>query len=267
VSSPSGKRLLILIIPCLITLLVPSPSRSEEKYSPENADVLWTRQYGKKLVRSLKQAEREIFVLQYLVMGRGHVPEVRSILDTLKMKASNGVTVKIIADGSRKGPRGNPINSMLESYFGTMPVQVKITSPDKVMHSKVVIVDRKQSFIGSQNWSKNGLKENIELAAFVDDKQFSSNLQNRLQSSLEGTLRENVLDPGEKTINEVNRRELKSLPGIGPHFSEQILKYRREAGRIETINELRTISGIGKKRLRVLKRYFKRNRKQSHSSD
>lgn len=241
-----------------------TPLHAQQTYDVEDAEVLWTEQYGDRLVRQLERAREEIYVMQYLVMGRGHVPKVRKILDTLQQKAREGVRVIIVADGSREGDYGNPINSMLRSEFDTGNVDVTVLSAEQVMHSKVVIIDRTHSFIGSQNWTKSGLADNVELAVHVHDEDFSSDLRDQLEGSYEEETREPVLRRGEKSINEVNRRELTSIPTIGPHFAEEIVIFRRRQGKIRELNKLREIPGIGDDRFDVLRNYFSETARQRY---
>jgi phosphatidylserine/phosphatidylglycerophosphate/cardiolipin synthase-like enzyme len=250
------QRFLVVILTVVFLILPSEELCARTQYDPENAEILWTGEYAKTLVEELKKAEEEIFVLQYLVMGRGYVPRVRRILDVLKNKARRGVDVRIIADGSREGSYGNPINSMLNTTLDTGSARVTVLSPQQVMHSKVVIIDSSVSFIGSQNWTKSGLSENLELAALVKDRDFSRDLLDRLRTSLADRLDRTVLKRGEKSINDVTFQELKSLPIIGRHYAGEILDFRRKMGLIRDIDQLNELEGIGEKRMKVLRDYF-----------
>lgn len=46
-------------------------------------------------------------------------------------------------------------------------------------------------------------------------------------------------------LNEVPHQQLTLLPGVGPALAERIIRYRRERGRFETLEELRRVDGIG----------------------
>ncbi|HWP82240.1 MAG TPA: helix-hairpin-helix domain-containing protein [Bacteroidota bacterium] len=63
--------------------------------------------------------------------------------------------------------------------------------------------------------------------------------------------------PGEKLdINKATKAQLMKLPGIGEVTAERILIYREEVGRINNLEELRTIKGITAKRFNQLKNYI-----------
>ena len=53
-------------------------------------------------------------------------------------------------------------------------------------------------------------------------------------------------------LNNATAEELTMLPGIGPAFAERIVEFRRERGRISSLEELREISGIGPARLEAM---------------
>ena len=57
-------------------------------------------------------------------------------------------------------------------------------------------------------------------------------------------------------INTVTQEELMSIPNIGKVYSSRIIDYRYEHGKVESIDELLTIKGIGEQRLALLKQYL-----------
>ncbi len=56
-------------------------------------------------------------------------------------------------------------------------------------------------------------------------------------------------------VNRADSLDLVALPGIGPALAGRILVFRRERGRVDAVDELREVNGIGEKRLADLKRY------------
>ena len=57
-------------------------------------------------------------------------------------------------------------------------------------------------------------------------------------------------------INLATAEDLQSVPGLGRELSQRILALRKERGGFHFLEELRDVSGIGEKRLAVLKAYF-----------
>ena len=54
-------------------------------------------------------------------------------------------------------------------------------------------------------------------------------------------------------LNQATPRQLDELPGIGPVLAGRIVEYRQRKGGFHSVNELRAVSGIGKKRYSALK--------------
>jgi competence protein ComEA len=50
-------------------------------------------------------------------------------------------------------------------------------------------------------------------------------------------------------LNTAQRKEFMELPGIGEQLAERILQYRKAHGAFRTIEQLREVKGIGKKRM------------------
>lgn len=50
-------------------------------------------------------------------------------------------------------------------------------------------------------------------------------------------------------LNRATEREFDALPGIGPQLAERIMEYRRSVGTFHSLEELRAVKGIGKKKL------------------
>ena len=66
-----------------------------------------------------------------------------------------------------------------------------------------------------------------------------------------------LLLKGEKMdINKADISNLILLPTIGEKLSKRILYYLKEKKRVKNIEQLLEIKGIGKKRIKVIKRYF-----------
>jgi competence protein ComEA len=49
-------------------------------------------------------------------------------------------------------------------------------------------------------------------------------------------------------LNQATDQDFDALPGIGPRLAERIMEYRRSVGVFHSLDELRAVKGIGKKK-------------------
>jgi comEA protein len=70
-------------------------------------------------------------------------------------------------------------------------------------------------------------------------------------SDLQAKTSGRLIDP-----NLASRKELETLPGIGPVLAPRIIAYRRTHGPFKKISDLKKVSGIGSKKLEKMKPYL-----------
>lgn len=58
-------------------------------------------------------------------------------------------------------------------------------------------------------------------------------------------------------LNSATAMQLDQLPGIGPSLAQDILSYRTQHGRFQSVDELREIAGIGERRLARLRPHLR----------
>ncbi|MCF7870205.1 MAG: helix-hairpin-helix domain-containing protein [Candidatus Omnitrophica bacterium] len=58
-------------------------------------------------------------------------------------------------------------------------------------------------------------------------------------------------------INKADSNKLQEISGIGPVLSLQIIEYREARGPFKTIDDLKKVKGIGKKKAKIMKNYIK----------
>jgi competence protein ComEA len=57
-------------------------------------------------------------------------------------------------------------------------------------------------------------------------------------------------------LNETDVASLRDLKGIGPKKAQAIIDYRQQHGRFKTIDELKSVKGIGEKLFKQLRKKF-----------
>jgi comEA protein len=72
-------------------------------------------------------------------------------------------------------------------------------------------------------------------------------------NSEESTAEDDTSAPSIVNINTASKEELMALPGIGAVVAGRIIAYRDTAGRFETVEDLRSVKGIGARKFEQLR--------------
>jgi competence protein ComEA len=54
-------------------------------------------------------------------------------------------------------------------------------------------------------------------------------------------------------LNRATDKDFDALPGVGPKLAERIMKYRQSVGIFHSLDELRAVKGIGKKKFEQIR--------------
>ncbi|PRX23223.1 competence ComEA-like helix-hairpin-helix protein [Orenia metallireducens] len=84
------------------------------------------------------------------------------------------------------------------------------------------------------------------------------NLNNRLKSEIISKSKQFMLEEVKEDkkgldINQATKEELERLTGVGPLYAEKIIKYRTDNNGFKTINEIKKIKGIGRRKYNLIK--------------
>ena len=95
----------------------------------------------------------------------------------------DGTTTRLMNDLIAANKRGVEVKILLDdrlfcnkeslAYLSGQGIEVRLDSPDKFLHHKLMIVDGSKVLIGSTNWSYMSLKYNNESNVFIEDPPIS----------------------------------------------------------------------------------------------
>lgn len=140
-------------------------------------EFLKNEEYFHALENKIRSAKEEIVVSVYVFRTteskRNLAAKVR---DELIAAASRGIKVTVYLEKEkreRKGSSLNDGNAYTARILAKGGVRVSFDDPDKVSHSKVVIVDGRYVFIGSHNLTDSALRWNNEASVLIDSKEIA----------------------------------------------------------------------------------------------
>lgn len=131
--------------------------------------LLKNREYFPALLAAVDNAQKEILVSFFLFKTNGHphsCPEI--IMRHLIRAADRGIKVVVVlerGDGSSDIDAQNQ-DTMVKLKKGG--VKVYLDSPKSTTHTKLVVIDRRYTFVGSHNLTHSALKYNNEFSVLID---------------------------------------------------------------------------------------------------
>lgn len=164
------------------------PARAAAEGPPEgrcpSVTALKDGEYYGALTEALDRANSEIVLSMFLFKTNGfdgNQPD--GILARLSAAAKRGVSVFVLLerDGDRRsqvnGANGETAKRLRAA--GIVPV---FDSPERTMHAKIAVIDRRRVFLGSHNITQSALKYNREVSLCVDSPALAEELLRYIRS-------------------------------------------------------------------------------------
>ena len=126
--------------------------------------------YYRKLQKVLKDAEKSIQVMMYLVNYRGRPGYPANKLVNLLVEArKRGVEIEVLLESSTSR-NITEANQKAGEYLKKHGISVRYFPVFPIMHVKMVIVDGETAIIGSHNWTLASTKSNVESSVLIKSK-------------------------------------------------------------------------------------------------
>ena len=133
------------------------------------AKLLLDGDYFTALLDGIDRARAEIFLSAYLFRtikdARGY-PE--AVLKSLLAAVHRGVRVDVVLERSQDADALSRNNAKTAHRLKKGGIRVCMDAPDRVTHTKLVVIDRRYLLIGSHNLSHAALKFNHEASVWID---------------------------------------------------------------------------------------------------
>lgn len=135
------------------------------------------------LLGAIELASERIWASYFLVglESTDRRGSVRYVLDALARAALRGIDVRLLVDDFESGVDRLRPNSVAATYLARrgVPVRVYRNETRRSSHSKFLLVDSTQAFVGSGNLTPGGLDNNRELTLDIHSPDFVRHLAGR----------------------------------------------------------------------------------------
>ncbi len=113
--------------------------------------------------------------------GQAPLPLVEALEAAAKRP---GIKVRVILDQDDDGKpyKSALINQALVKRLQAGAVQVKFDTKETLLHSKVLIIDRKVCVVGSHNWTRTSFTQTHELSVLLDNAAVAGEFQDRFDA-------------------------------------------------------------------------------------
>jgi len=167
----TGHRLLILAASAVLCLMLAMPAlstRDDCKGYP--VTLLTDKDYFPSLSKKIQEARKEIVIAIYLFKTNGFPASYTDIiLGNLAKAKQRGVLVTVILEkDDRTDSFINDENAATAQRLKKAGVAVYFDNPGKMTHSKLAVIDKRFTFIGSHNLTQSALKYNNEFSVLID---------------------------------------------------------------------------------------------------
>lgn len=140
---------------------VPDPASSESC----GAKLLKDDDYFPALLEGIDQAQQEIALTVFFFKINGFADNRPDrILAHLREAVRRGVRVDAVIEQGQQGENVSEVNADAVRKLKIAGIRVCMDAPERTMHTKMVVIDRRTLFIGSHNLTQSALKYNREVS-------------------------------------------------------------------------------------------------------
>lgn len=149
--------------------------------------LLEGQSYLEKLLEELRLCQKSLDIIIYLInfeTGLGDGP-VNKIIAEIYKAHERGVKIRIILDSWEEDQFSQ--NTKAYSLLELAGIDVYYDLTTQTTHNKVVVIDGREVFLGSHNWTESALGKNVESSIFIslpETAKYFSNEADRLIEEL-----------------------------------------------------------------------------------
>ncbi len=144
---------------------------------PGDIVMLPDETYYDTLVDFIRGADHSIDIAMFLFKTTSSPQNRAALLVKELIKArKKGVTVRVVLENSGYAESINKENKKVAATLRKNKIKVVFDSPNITTHAKIVVIDKRYSFIGSHNFSHSALAFNHEFSVLIDNRELAGKL-------------------------------------------------------------------------------------------
>lgn len=190
--SVSRKKVLIWLgAMILISLYVAPASAGNKSVQKQTAGcpavILTNEEFIPALINSIDEAQREIMMSIFSFKAGYHKNSYPDqIANHLAQAVKRGVKVLVILERTDDPSDELDIqNRKTGKLLAEKGIKVYFDSPKKTTHTKLIVVDQRQIFLGSHNFTQSALKYNNEISVLLEKADLAQIARNYILKIIE----------------------------------------------------------------------------------
>ncbi|MEC4893747.1 MAG: DUF655 domain-containing protein [Oscillatoria sp. PMC 1051.18] len=246
------------------------------RFSPTSTTLPWSDTSNGLIGNTLKNATQTIELALYVFSEQ-------NLADLLETRHQKNVAIEALIDSSFAFRNysegldmlGVALSNKCQYEANNRPWQIPLATvgvpelPEgDLLHHKFAVVDGKTVITGSQNWSAAANHTNDETVLIIENPTVAAHFQREfarlyaksvlgvpiaIQEKITAeeqecpeitTASEKNIPQGLININTATKKELETLPGIGPKLAQKVIETRQERP-FTSLEDLQRVSGIG----------------------
>jgi len=171
----SGKKVLICLgaLMAIASCVMPAFARNKSVQKQTDgcpAIILTNEEFMPALIHSIDEAQREIMMSIFSFKAGHHKNSYPDqIANHLARAVKRGVNVLVILERTDEPSDDLDIqNRKTGKLLAEKGIKVYFDSPKKTTHTKLIVVDQRQIFLGSHNFTQSALKYNNEISVLLE---------------------------------------------------------------------------------------------------
>lgn len=140
--------------------------------------------YYHELPKLFDEAQNSISIMMFHIALPEPNHPTRQLLDSLVSAHHRGVNVRILVDRDRPTDpyKSTVINGAAKDFLVAAGIDCRFDAEDRLLHSKVVIIDNKVVVIGSHNWSAGSYFQFDDLSFVIASLDYGLAMEDRFQA-------------------------------------------------------------------------------------